>query len=114
LTKKRLPEGGRRLQQFGKPFFEHFRRSETRDNAQLLLKGLLSDIAKKNVESIAYRYEQDRQALQRFVGQTDWNHKPLLDRLDEQGEQLPHPWIMGDDELGKSSWFRRELRRRMA
>ncbi len=56
----------RRLQQFGKPFFEHFRRSETRDNAQLILEGLLSDIPKKNVESIAYRNERDRQALQPY------------------------------------------------
>lgn len=206
----------RRLQQFGKPFFEHFRRSETRENAQLVLEGLLSDIPRKNVESIAYRYERDRQALQRFVGQTDWDHQPLLDKLveqvaatigeedailafdpsgfekdgkmsagvarqwlgrfgkvdngqvgtflayvtrtehvlvnaklfipqewnddparckrahipekeykkhktrhkhclemlDEQGKKLPHKWITGDDELGRSSTFRRALRKR--
>lgn len=74
----------RRLQQFGKPFFEHFRRSETRDNAQLILEGMLSDIPRKNVESIAYRYGRDRQALQRFVGQLDWDHRPMLDRLVKQ------------------------------
>ncbi len=32
--------------------------------------------------------------------------------LDHQGRWLPHAWITGDDELGKSSWFRRELRKR--
>jgi len=74
----------RRLQQFGKPYFEHFRRSETRENAQIFLEGLLSDIPRKNVESIAYRNKRDRQALQRFVGQTDWDHKILLQRLAEQ------------------------------
>ena len=32
--------------------------------------------------------------------------------LDEQGPLLPHAWIAGDDELGRSSWFRQELRSR--
>jgi len=84
IDKKALAGSVRRLQQFGQPYFEHFRRSETRENAQIFLEGLLSDLPRKNVESIAYRYEQDRQALQRFVGQTDWDHKPLLKRLAEQ------------------------------
>jgi len=84
IDKRSLAGSVRRLQQFAKPFFDHFRRAETRENAQLMLEGLLSDIPRKNVESIAYRFEQDRQALQRFVGQTDWDHKPLLDRLARQ------------------------------
>jgi len=77
----------RQLQQFGKPFFEHFRRSETREHAQIFLEGLLSDLPRKNIESIAYRYERDRQALQRFIGQTVWDHKVLLKRLAEQVAQ---------------------------
>ena len=44
----------RQLQQFGKPCFAHFRRSETRQNAQVFLEGLLSDLPRKNLESIAY------------------------------------------------------------
>lgn len=32
--------------------------------------------------------------------------------LDEQGKKLPHQWITGDDELGRSSSFRRALRKR--
>jgi SRSO17 transposase len=216
IDKKALAGAVRRVKQFGKPFFEHFRRSETRQNAQFFLEGLLSDLPRKNVEAIAYRFEQDRQALQRFVGQTNWEHQPMLqllaqqvateigeedgilafdpssfekdgkksagvarqwlgrfgkvdngqvgtflayvtkkehalvnaklfiplewnddpvrcqrahipeyeyekhktrhrhclEMLDEQGELLPHKWITGDDELGKSSSFRRELRKR--
>jgi SRSO17 transposase len=81
IDKKALAGSVRRLQQFGQPFFQHFRRPESRDNAQRFLEGLLSDLPRKNVESIAYRYEQDRQALQRFVGQTDWDHQPLLQLL---------------------------------
>jgi SRSO17 transposase len=36
----------------------------------------------------------------------------ILDMLDEQGPRLPHAWVAGDDELGRSSWFRQELRSR--
>jgi hypothetical protein len=32
--------------------------------------------------------------------------------LDERGPALPHAWISGDDELGRCSWFRQELRSR--
>jgi SRSO17 transposase len=87
IEEKALAGCVRQLQKFGKPYFEHFRRSETRQNAQIFLEGLLSDLPRKNVESIAYRYEQDRRALQRFVGETDWDHKILLHRLAEQVAQ---------------------------
>jgi hypothetical protein len=39
-------------------------------------------------------------------------HELALDMLDGRGPLLPHRWISGDDELGRSSWFRRELRSR--
>jgi hypothetical protein len=39
-------------------------------------------------------------------------HELMLQMLDEQGPLLPHAWIAGDDELGRSSWFRQELRSR--
>jgi len=84
IDKKALAGSVRRLHQFGQPFFQHFRRSETRQHAQFFLEGLLSDLPRKNVEGVAYRFEQDRQALQRFVGQTDWDHKPMLQLLAEQ------------------------------
>ena len=87
VDQRSLAGSVRRLQQFGKPFFEHFRRSEPRANAQLVLEGLVSDIPRKNIEFIAYRFEQDRQALQRFVGQPHWDHTPLLTRLARQVAQ---------------------------
>jgi hypothetical protein len=37
----------RRLQQFGDPFFQDFRRSATRDNALIFLEGLLFDLPRK-------------------------------------------------------------------
>lgn len=39
-------------------------------------------------------------------------HELALEMLDEQGPNLPHGWIAGDDEMGRSSWFRGELRQR--
>jgi SRSO17 transposase len=39
-------------------------------------------------------------------------HELVLEMLDESGPLLPHAWISGDDELGRCSWFRQELRSR--
>jgi SRSO17 transposase len=39
-------------------------------------------------------------------------HELALEMLDEHGAALPHGWVSGDDELGRCSWFRRELRGR--
>ena len=35
-----------------------------------------------------------------------------LDMLDMWGAQVPHGWVTGDDELGRHTWFRGELRAR--
>lgn len=39
-------------------------------------------------------------------------HQLCLEMLDRHGQRLPHGWIAGDDELGRPSAFRRQLRRR--
>jgi hypothetical protein len=39
-------------------------------------------------------------------------HQLALQMLDEHGPRLPHAWISGDDEMGRSSWFRQQLRSR--
>ncbi len=39
-------------------------------------------------------------------------HELALAWLDEHGATWPHAWVTGADELGRSSWFRQELRRR--
>jgi hypothetical protein len=44
----------------------------------MYLCGLLSDQDRKNIESIAYRYDQDRQALQKFIGSAPWDHHQTL------------------------------------
>jgi DDE superfamily endonuclease len=39
-------------------------------------------------------------------------HEQCLERLDMWGDQVPHGWVTGDDELGHHTRFRRELRER--
>jgi SRSO17 transposase len=203
-----------RLHSFLQPFVAALQSPEQRTNAQQYVQGLLSDLDGKDVESIAYLHDRERQGLQKFIGQAEWNHRPLvrelarqigtelgeadgvlvfdpsafpkkgtesvgvqrqwcgrlgkvencqvgiylgyvsrrehalvdfrlflprdwarrkgrrgkagvpqevrfrtrheliLEMLDEHGAVLPHAWIAGDDELGRSSRFRRELRAR--
>jgi len=36
-------------------------------------------------------------------------HQLCLEMLQEHGDQLPHTWITGDDEMGRPSWFRHRL-----
>ena len=203
-----------RLEDFVDPFVACLRRVEQRDNARAYVAGLLSQAKRKNAETIAYLHDQERQGLQKFIGQAPWDHEPLLrelarqvgaalgtsegvivfdpsgfakkgtesvgvqrqwcgrlgkldncqvgvymayaspiehalvdvrlylpqewaadktrrqkchvpktvkfrtrhelalQMLDEKGSLLPHGWIAGDDEMGRSSWFRGELRQR--
>jgi SRSO17 transposase len=202
------------LDEFLQPFVQRLQYEEQRQNAKHYVQGLLSNLKDKNAESIAYLHDQERQALQKFIGQSSWDYKPLLselirqvatalgepdgvlvfdpsafpkkgtesvgvrrqwcgrlgkvencqvgiylgyvtrkehtlvdvrlylpqewtrskkrmkkagvppeirfrtrhelilEMLDERGEHLPHEWISGDDELGRSSWFRGELQER--
>ena len=203
-----------RLETFLEPFVASLSRAEQRSNAHHYVQGLLSDLDDKNAEAIAYLHDQERQALQKFLGQSLWEHTPLLDELvrqvgtalgepdgvlvldpsafpkkgtasvgvqrqwcgrlgkvdncqvgiylgyvsrrehalvdvrlylpqewaqdrprrtkagvpkairfrtrhqlalemlDQHGALLPHAWVTGDDEMGRSSWFRKELRQR--
>ena len=38
-------------------------------------------------------------------------HQLCLEMLKQHGDQLPHSWIAGDDEMGRPYWFRRRLDR---
>ena len=213
----RIPAGlatdlPQRLAGFLDPFSSLLCRQEQRDNAIAYVRGLLSGLERKNAEAISYLHGQQPQALQKFIGQSTWDHDPLmeelarqvgrdlgeddavlvfdpsafpkkgtesvgvqrqwcgrlgkvencqvgvflayvsrkehaladfrlclpkewkrkrcaqagvprsvgfrtrhelaLDMLDSRGALLPHAWIAGDDEMGRSSWFRKELRTR--
>jgi SRSO17 transposase len=203
-----------RLESFLQPFVDALQSPEQQTNALHYVEGLLSDLDSKDVESIAYLHDRERQGLQKFMGQSEWSCRPLLgelarqvgaelgeadgvlvfdpsaiakkgtesvgvqrqwcgrlgkiencqvgvylgyvsrrehalvdvrlylpkewanrkrrrdkagvpaairfrtrhelilEMLDERGALLPHAWISGDDELGRCSWFREQLRSR--
>jgi SRSO17 transposase len=203
-----------RLEEFLQPFVAALQSVEQKTNAKQYVSGLMSDLDSKDVESISYLHDRERQGLQKFIGQSEWDHQPwltelarqvgtelgetdgvlvfdpsafakqgsesvgvqrqwcgrlgkiencqvgiylgyvsrrdhalvdlrlylpkewanrkrrrkkagvpaeirfrtrhelMLEMLDERGPLLPHAWIAGDDELGRSSWFRQELRSR--
>src|SRR5690348_4836253 len=203
-----------RLQTFLQPFLDALQSPQQQHNARHYVQGLLSDLGSKDVESIAYLHDRERQGLQKFIGQVQWDYQPLLaelvrqvatelgqadgvlvfdpsafpkkgsesvgvqrqwcgrlgkvdncqvgiylgyvsrsehalvdvrlylprdwakrkrrrlkagvpaalrfrtrhelalEMLDERGPLLPHAWISGDDELGRCSWFREQLRLR--
>jgi SRSO17 transposase len=73
-----------RLEEFAVPFAASLPSPESRGHTRTYLAGLLSDVERKNAEAIAYRYDLDRQTIQRFIGQVDWDHEPLVDELTRQ------------------------------
>jgi SRSO17 transposase len=78
-----------RLEAFVKPFARLLVRREQRQHALDFVSGLLSDVDRKNTESIAYRHDQEREELQHFIGQSNWDHRPLLGELARQvGQEL--------------------------
>ncbi|MGH8102327.1 MAG: IS701 family transposase [Chthoniobacterales bacterium] len=81
-----------RLEKFMEPFVASFCRSEQREHACTFVQGLLSDLERKNVESIAYRFGEARLPLQWFVGYSEWDDRPLRQELVRQvGAELGDP-----------------------
>jgi SRSO17 transposase len=79
----------RRLEQFAQPFIGHLKRREQKEHAHTYITGLLSDLKRKNTESIAYHHDLDRRGLQRFIGSVPWDHQPLLEEMAQQiGSQI--------------------------
>ena len=81
-----------RLETFAGPFAASLSRCEMKEHARHYLGGLLSDLKRKNIESIAYRYNQDRRGLQHFIGAVAWDFMPLERSLVSQvGNSLGQP-----------------------
>jgi SRSO17 transposase len=73
-----------RLQQFVRPFAESLEHAAQQAHLEEYLAGLVSNIKRKNIESIAYLHEQDRQPLQKFIGQNPWEWQPMIGELARQ------------------------------
>ncbi len=80
-----------RLHHFLEPFVSSLSGHAPLQHARTYVSGLLSDVERKNIESIAYHFGQDRLGLQGFIGWDDWDDTPMRQELLHQvGQQLGH------------------------
>ena len=73
-----------RLSTFMEPFVKIFHGQGDGQHAKTYVYGLLSDVERKNIESIAYRFGQSRLPLQGFIGWHQWDDEPLRQELRSQ------------------------------
>jgi SRSO17 transposase len=82
----------KRLETFAEPFVDSLSGPQQRRHVAEYMTGLLSKLERKTGEAIAYLHDQERQGLQKFVGEVPWDHKPLLATLTHQvGRNLGEP-----------------------
>src|ERR1700733_4417732 len=65
-----------RLQAFLQPFLAALGSPQQQTNARQYVQGLLSDLKGKDIESISYLHDRERQGLQKFMGQSEGLHEP--------------------------------------
>lgn len=81
-----------RLERFVQPFAALLATCEQQAHLHEYVSGLVSNLERKNVEAIAYYHDQDRQALQKFIGQLAWDHRPhLLELARQVGVEIGEP-----------------------
>jgi len=73
-----------RLKAFVQPFAASLKHPSQRQHAEEYVAGLVSNLQRKNVAAIAYLHEQDRQPLQKFIGQKPWDARPMIGELARQ------------------------------
>ncbi len=66
------------------PFVKIFQGQIAEQRAKTYVCGLLSNLERKNVESIAYRFGHSRLPLQAFIGWDEWDDEPLRAELRSQ------------------------------
>lgn len=87
-----------RLYTFMEPFVKTFHGQVDGQHAKTSVCGLLSDVERKNIASIAYRFGQSRLLLQGFIGWHEWDDEPLRPELRSQVKTY---WAQGDGVLGR-------------
>ena len=70
-----------RLEAFVEPFVTELTEDAQRRHFLEYSSGLLSTLEHKTGEAIAYLHGQDRKQMQQFVGESPWEHAPLLKEL---------------------------------
>lgn len=72
------------LKSFVEPYAALLPRTQLREHGKDFIRGLLSDLERKSTEPIAERAGKHRRGLQRFIGESPWEHEPFLDELNRQ------------------------------
>ena len=76
-------------ERFPGPFVAPRQRHQPRTHARPDVPGLLSDLDDQTAAASASFHDRDRQGLQKFLGQSPWDHRPLLTELVRQvGREL--------------------------
>jgi SRSO17 transposase len=70
-----------RLAAFLERYLPQFYRKEQRENAGVVVRGLLSDLERKTAEPIAYRENRERKPIQFFVGRGKWDDEKVMAEL---------------------------------
>ena len=86
-----------RLSEFMKPFVAGMARNGQREYAATFVRGLCSDLERKNCESIAYHFQLERKQIQYFIGESAWNDEPVRAEL---ARQVATQLGTSDGELG--------------
>lgn len=73
-----------RLDEFMKPFIAQLPRLKQRHYATTVVRGLCSDLERKNAESIAYHFGMDRKQIQHFIGISEWDDQHFRKELARQ------------------------------
>jgi len=76
-----------RLVEFVRPYQERIGWASREKHLRAFVAGLVGGTERKSVEPIALAQGVDRRQLQHFVGVSVWDHRPLLDHLQEQVSQ---------------------------
>jgi SRSO17 transposase len=89
----RIPNGMLdRLERFVEPFAARLTSGAEREHVREYVAGLCSDVKRKNSETIAYLHDQERHAIQKFIGQWRWDDRALIGELVQQvGTALGEP-----------------------
>ena len=81
-----------RLEKFVEPFAATLPGPEHQRHAAEYVTGLMSKLERKTGEGIAYLHDQQRQGIQKFIGEVPWDNQPMLRTLATQvGEELGEP-----------------------
>lgn len=102
MSVKDIAKLGRLLGQFLTLFADCFARLEGRQLLLIYVRGLLSDVQRKNVEAMALDQKVPPRTLQRFLSDIVWDHLMLRDRCQKLiAAEHAHPQAIGTiDETG--------------